>query len=114
MKNYARSVLAACFGLFMANASEAALVTSPLVTVNRFFVFSDFGGGDVAFITSAPTTGCPGGFWLRPTDPGYKSLYAMLAMAYATKSPVQVTAYDDSIWTGSTGVYCRVYYIDAQ
>jgi hypothetical protein len=96
------------------NTANATLVSSPQVTVTQFFTFSDYGNGDVGFVVSASTPACAAGFWLRPSDPGFKTLYAQLAMAYAMKSPIRVTAYDDSIWSGSTGVYCRVYYIASE
>jgi hypothetical protein len=81
------------------------------VTVTQFFVFSEFGNGDVGIKVSSPTTGCADGFWLRPSDPGFKTLYAQLSMAYATQSPISISAHDNSIWPGSTGAYCRVYSI---
>lgn len=92
---------------------RAEIVYGSHAQITEFFVFSEYGGGDVGFLVTAPTEACPAGYWLRPSDPGFKSLYAVLMLAYSTKVPVRVAARSDSIWQGSTGTYCRVYYITA-
>lgn len=71
-------------------------------------MYAEHGTGDVAFIGSSGTSNCSG-FWLRPCDPGFKTLYAALMTAYVTKLPISVTAYDDQIWSGSATTFCRVY-----
>jgi hypothetical protein len=108
------SGLVACFCFGLLGPASAAVAGSSQVVVNEVFVFSEFGGGDVGFLTSSPIAGCEAGYWLRVSDPGFKSLYAMLMMAYATKSVVRVSAYDDSLWPGSNGRYCRVQWLNAE
>lgn len=100
--------------VLLSTPTRAAIVYSPVVTVTQFFVMAEYGGGDIGIKVSSPTTGCPHGFWLRPTDGGFKSMYAAAMMAYVTQSSIRVAAHDDSIWTGSTGTYCRVYYVQAE
>jgi len=90
-------------------AAHAAYVSANLGRV-RLYVYSTFGNGDVAFY-GTPAGSCVG-FWLRPTDPGFKNMYAVLLAARAADRPVQVWGYDDQVWTGSTGTYCRVDTID--
>jgi hypothetical protein len=97
------------FSLLSMPAAHATVVYSPTgVTVTALYGYSEFGGGDVAFTVSAPPSGCDG-LWLRPTDAGFKTLYAMLLTAYTTKAPMQVGAIDDSLWSGTTSRFCRVY-----
>src|SRR5689334_3253368 len=87
----------------------ATVVYSPTnVTISSIYMYSEFGGGDVAFTVSSPPPGCDG-LWLRPSDPGFKTLYAMVVTAYTTKQPLQVGGIDDSIWNGSNSRFCRVY-----
>lgn len=87
----------------------AAVVYSPTnVTITSIYMYSEFGNGDVAFTVSSPPSGCDG-LWLRPSDPGFKTLYAMVVTAYTTKQPLQVGGIDDSIWNGSGSRFCRVY-----
>ena len=97
--------------LIVAAPAAMATVQSAPVTITRYVTFSDFGGGDVVIVPSSATAGCADGFWLRPADPGFKSLYATLMMAYATRSTVTIAGYTDSVWTGSSGTFCRVYAI---
>lgn len=77
--------------------------------VTNYIVYPEYGGGDVTFQTETPIAGCEAGFWLRPTDPGFKNAYAVVLTSYTTKSPVRVWAHDDSLWPGSSGRWCRVY-----
>jgi hypothetical protein len=91
-------------------SAHAAVVYSPDgVTIARIYSYSEFGSGDVAFtVAGGGAVGCDG-FWLRPSDPGFKTLYALLLVAYSTKQPIMVGGVDDSIWTGSASRFCRVY-----
>ena len=93
--------------------AQAALVTvSGKITVT--YSFSDYGAGDVVFQMSATGVGCETGFWLRPTDPGFKSNLSFLLAAHLSGRNVSVQGYNDSIWTGSAGKYCRLYSISFQ
>jgi len=72
-------------------------------------VYEDYGGGDVVFfVDGQPVVGCESGFWLRPTDAGFKSSFATLLSAYATKLPIIVYGLNDQLWPGSSGHVCRV------
>jgi hypothetical protein len=79
--------------------------------VTEVFSYTDYGGGDVIFRVNAPIRGCEGGFWLRPTDPGFKQSLATVLLAYGSKSTVRVWAYDDEPWPGSPAPTCRMYVI---
>ncbi len=94
--------------LLLALSANAAIVSSTSVTVTHIYMYSELGGGDVAFTVSSPPAGCDG-LWLRPTDPGFKTLYAALMTAYVSRMPMTVTGIDDSIWSGSGSRFCRVY-----
>lgn len=112
MNEFAPRTLLAIVALLLGTSANAAQVNSPQGTITAAFALTEFGNGDIAFSVSASTPGCEGGFWLRPTDPGFKTTYAMLLMAMATQSTVTVAAYNDSIWAGSAASYCRVAYLN--
>lgn len=96
--------------LLLTSTVHGAVVSTAPGTINTLQTYSEAGGGDVTFVTTTTFSGCDG-FWLRPTDAGFKALYAALTMAYATQTPVMVFAHNDSIWTGSGSPFCRVYMI---
>ena len=106
-KGILRSVLGAVT-LAAAMQAQAALETTGSVTISQLIGYSDFGSGDVVFTASSGTSTCSG-FWLRPTDAGFKTLYGMLIVAYATQAPLTISAYNDSIWSGSSSNFCRIY-----
>lgn len=93
-----------------APSAHAAYVTGNIGLVTRLYVYSTFGNGDVAFYGA--TAGPCFGFWLRPTDPGFKNMYALLLAARTAGRPVQVWGYDNEIWSGSTSTFCRADSID--
>jgi hypothetical protein len=94
-------------------ASCAAVVATPSTTITYLSILSEYGNGDVTFVTATLVSGCDG-FWLRRIDAGFKELYAALIMAYATKVPTVVHAHNDSIWPGSGSPFCRVYAMTPQ
>lgn len=94
---------------FLQPANATIVTTSATVTITQIHSFSDSGSGDVVFTVSTALTGCAGGFWLRPSDAGFKAIYSSLLLSYANHTPILISAYNDSIWTGSTANYCRVY-----
>lgn len=109
MKCFLRMAMLVAVALFSAQAARASVVYTPTgIRVTGLYMYSEFGGGDVAFTVSTPPVGCDG-LWLRPTDPGFKQLYAMVMTAYVTQQPLQVGGIDDSIWNGSASRFCRVY-----
>lgn len=101
------ALLAVAYGLSMSQGQAAVVGGTPAV-VAEYSVYSEYGGGDVLFTSAGSIAGCYG-FWLRPTDPGFKETFSTLLTAYVTKSTLRVWAHDDSIWGGSTNAYCRVY-----
>lgn len=104
-----RTIISLVLGALCSQAANAALVGSSNVTVTRVNAFSQFGGGDLVFTVSSPVAGCDG-FWLRPSDPGFQTLSALVMTLYASKLQTQVFAYDNELWPGSaTSKLCRVY-----
>jgi hypothetical protein len=78
------------------------------VAPNTVWMYSTFGAGDVVFRqTTAGISQCFG-FWLRPTDPGFKVNVAALLMAIQTQSSIAVVVDDSQLWTGSGSPYCLV------
>ncbi len=95
--------------LISASAGAAVVGGYDPRTVTEVFSYTDYSGGDVTFKVNSPIAGCEGGFWLRPSDPGFKTTYAALLMAYSSKATVRVWAYSDQIWSGSGSPTCRLY-----
>lgn len=105
-----RACVSTALSLALVAPASAALVgdyTSRKVT--EVYTYEDFGGGDVIFRVDIPIVGCEGGFWLRPTDPGFKTNVATVLLAYSTKSALRVWGFNDQLWTGSAAPTCRLY-----
>jgi len=94
----------------LATAAKADVVLGPVTTITGLMQFSEFGGGDVAIKVAQSSTGCADGYWLRPSDPGFKTLYAQVLASYVSKLPIQFYGFTTELWPGSpTGQFCRVY-----
>lgn len=103
------NVATLCAALALASPTPAAIVgdyTGRMVT--EFYSYEMYGGGDVVFRTNPGITGCEGGFWLSPSDPGFKQTVATLLSAFHTRASVRVWAHNDRIWTGSGSPVCKL------
>jgi hypothetical protein len=98
---------------WLATNASAGMVLSTASQVLVVDSYADYQSGDVVFRISSTVPGCHG-FWLQPTDPGFKQTYANLLMAKAAQMNVVVYAYDNQIWTGSGSAYCKVRSIAVQ
>ena len=92
--------LLSCALLAGSHVAVAALVSSPKGSITRIVTYTTFGGGDVVFTLSAPLVGCYG-FWLRPTDAGFKNNLATLLAAYHNRTQLVASGYNDQTWAGS-------------
>jgi hypothetical protein len=95
--------------LLWSTITFAAVVGGPVGKIQTLWTYSDFGTGDVVFTPQSPLSSCPNGFWIRMTDAVAKSVYAQVLAAYHAQTVLVVYAYDDSIWSGSSGIFCRVH-----
>jgi hypothetical protein len=111
MRTILRALGAVCIAFLSSQPVTATIVYTSDVTVTEFSTFGDYGDGDVIFKVTSPASGCASGYWLRPSDGGFKSLLASIMLAQATNSTIRVAAHDDSLWSGSSSAYCRVDYI---
>ena len=106
-------LLGAGVALFAPSTADAALVGgSPNGLIKHYYSYSDFGTGDVVIWVTTPPATCPGGFWVRMTDPGAKNVVAQLLTAVATQMPLIIWGYDDQLWPGTTTPTCRIYTVD--
>jgi hypothetical protein len=106
MSKMASSIVCAALTL-MAAQSHAAQVSSN-ATIVRMVSYSNFGGGDVVvFVSSTPAT-CSAGYWVSPSQPGYKTIVAHLMSAKATGETLIFWGDDAQRWPGSSGDYCRI------
>jgi hypothetical protein len=89
---------------------DAATVSpSASVTVTKSYAYTSFGGGDFVFTTSAAAPGCGTGWYIKSTDPGFKSAVAAVLTAQAGGNYVLVYGDNSDLWPGSpSGQYCRV------
>jgi hypothetical protein len=99
----------ACAVLALVGApAHAALVGGNVGLLTQLITFTDYGTGDVVIIVAAPLATCQQGFWLRMTDAGVKAAYAQLLAAWHGGQPLTVYGWDDQLWSGSAGRYCRL------
>jgi hypothetical protein len=91
---------------------NASIVAGSVGNIVHLYSYSTFGNGDVAVVVTTTLPGCADGFWLRSSDPGFKNVFAQLMSARLTQTPIRVWAYNDQIWNGSTGQFCRMDAID--
>jgi len=77
-------------------------------TIQKIYSYTQFGGGDVQVLVTLGATNC-GGFWLKPSDPGFKAALSMLLSAYLAKSQVMIYGLDNDLWPGSpSGTFCHI------
>jgi hypothetical protein len=114
-KKFLVFIAAGALGLALATNAQAALVgTAAPTQVLSIASYSDYGGGDVIVTVATSVAGCEGGFWLRPSDPGFESSLAMLMSAKLAGRAVTILGYDNQIWPGSASKFCRLYYINVE
>lgn len=94
--------------LWLPSQSHAASHES-ITTITRLYTYAEFGGGDVMIQVATPPAGCAG-FWLRATDPGFKTVYAALLSAYYAGASLRIGGDDAIPWAGSGSVYCKIDY----
>ena len=93
-------------------STRAAEVISARQPIARVVIYTTYGSGDVVgTLVSGMPSGCFG-FWLRPSDLGFKSAYADLISSYHTNKSIIVGVENTSIWAGSANPYCRLVWID--
>jgi len=93
---------------FLQRATAAIVTPAASVTVTQTYAYSNFGGGDFVFSTSAGAPGCENGWYIKATDPGYKAVVASILTAQAGGNFVLVYGDNADVWPGSSGHYCRV------
>jgi hypothetical protein len=92
-------------------AAHAATTDNPVGLVTGVYTYTDYGTGDVVVTVENPPAPCQHGFWIRMTDAGAKTTFAQVLAAYHAKTPLRIGGYDDQMWPGSTGKYCRMYFV---
>ena len=102
--------LLVCACMFPVGQVSAAIVSpSASVTVTQSYAYTSYNGGDFVFSTSVAAPGCPNGWYIKATDPGYKAAVASVLTAQAAGSFVVVYGDNSDLWSGSpSGQYCHV------
>jgi hypothetical protein len=89
----------------------AADIVSPSapVSISQTFSYASYGGGDFVFSTTQGATGCESGWYVKASDPGYKSVVATVLAAQSGGSQVIVYGDNSDLWPGSpSGHFCRI------
>lgn len=106
-KGRSSSTLAVAVLLASSIASAASVLSSKSTATAPLF-YTNFGNGDVVFNLASDGLAQCTGFWLRPTDPGFKVTVAALIAAVQSETPIFVYADDAQLWAGSTDPWCLV------
>jgi hypothetical protein len=94
--------------LLATSAAQAVEISTIPTQIGYVHAYPNYGNGDVIFSVANPISGCSG-FWLPPSDPGFKQTYGMLIAAKSAQASVMVWADPNQLWPGSpTGQFCRL------
>jgi hypothetical protein len=108
-RSLVRCAVAAAAAWAFIGSPNAAVVTA-VGNVTVIVTYADWGNGDFTFRTSSMPASCYG-YWISPSQPGFKTLVAFILKAHATGEPVLVGADNALIWNGSASTYCKVDYV---
>jgi hypothetical protein len=100
--------VATALTILLLSPQASATVVSASGTVIQINTYGDFGSGDFIFRLSSYVTGCEAGFWISPSQPGFKTLVAAVLQARATGETIAVGGNDALIWNGSASKYCKI------
>jgi hypothetical protein len=106
----AKYPLAALLALGATAPADAAVVHAT-GSVTVLLTYANFGNGDVMVRLSSNHPSCVDGYWLSPSQPGFKTNLAFLLAARAAGEAVLIGAEDTLLWPGSTGRYCRIDFV---
>lgn len=96
-------------GIVPVSVPAAEATPGVSVTVTQSYAYSNYNGGDFVFSTSTAAPGCGSGWYIKASDPGYRSAVAVILTAQAAGLQVMVYGDNSDLWTGSpSGQYCRV------
>jgi hypothetical protein len=102
-------VLPIIMGISLAGISSAAQRNTVETTITKIYTYTQTGGGDVLVVVAHPATDCADGFWLNPTDAGFKSTLSSLLAAHHAGSTVQIFGLDTELWpASSSGAFCKI------
>jgi hypothetical protein len=99
--------------MLVASPQVSATIVGATGTVVQIYTYPDFGSGDFVFRLSATVAGCEGGFWLSPSQPGFKASVAFVMQARASGESITVGGNDALIWNGSGSKFCKVDWLAA-
>jgi hypothetical protein len=97
--------------LLVALSAHAAITDNSVGEITAIYSYSDYGTGDVVITVQNAPAACQHGYWIRMTDVGAKTVYAQVLAAFHAKTGLRVGGYDDQLWAGSSGKYCRIYFV---
>jgi len=96
-----------------ASPQTSATVVGATGTVVQIYTYAEFGSGDFVFKLSTTVAGCEGGFWISPSQPGFKASVAFVMQARATEASISAGGNDTLIWPGSTAKFCKLDWLAA-
>lgn len=54
---------------------------------------------------------CPDGYWITKSDVGFSANLALIFSTYQAKSNIWIYGIPTQVWSGSSGIYCKLYQI---
>ncbi|WP_299007059.1 hypothetical protein [uncultured Shewanella sp.] len=107
-----KTLIAGALALVSTQVFSASVSTT--TTVNTLYTYGEGSSrhNDIVIKVDSPLTGCEAGFWVKSTDNiGNKNVSAFLLSAFHAGSKMYIAAYNDQLWSGSDGNYCKVHSI---
>src|ERR1700691_3967515 len=107
---WAAALVAAAACILVPCQARAVVVTPGApVTITQSYAYTSYGGGDFVFTTSAEAVGCESGWYMKPTDRGYRAAVSTVLAAQAAGLQVLVYGDNTDLWSGSpSGQFCRL------
>jgi hypothetical protein len=100
-------------GLSFSSVAVPNYLTENNKKIKSVKVYSNFDLGEVLVDLDTYDTLCNSGYWFSGSDPGAKSLLALLLSAKATNTPVTVVGDTADTWPGSGGsTRCHLYWLE--
>lgn len=86
--------------LLILNAN-AEIVSSPDAKITLIQSVTSLlpSAGDVLVALDKPTPGCEQGYWLRPTEPGFKQSFSLVTAAHLSGRTVRLAGFNDLLWS---------------
>ena len=94
--------------MFISSPAYGVVVTSTPTKISEINSYANFPNGDTLFTVDSPHSTCPGGYWLKMSDIGYKKNLSILLSAFHTQSKIIFYADNASVWPHNPSAMCHM------